>query len=516
MNLQDNTQGQDLSGDTTRTELLSGAKDSPDTLLNTNLPDTTAADLPLDSEAAGGVLGFLEQLFVAFGDYAWGMPLLILLVGGGLFFVIYSRFQPYRYLKHSIGILTGKYDDPNAPGDINHFQALSSALAATVGMGNISGVAVAIVVGGPGALFWMWMSALVGMMTKFYTCTLAVMYRGKDSSGKLQGGPMYVIREGLGEKWKPLAAFFALCGLIGCTPMFQSNQLTQIIRDKVLVPYELAEQGASFTSDAIIGLFLVGLVSLVIFGGIKRIGTVAAKLVPAMVVLYTVSVLYIVFSHFSEIPYYLGLIVSDAFTGHAVAGGAVGEVIRTGIRRAAFSNEAGIGTEALAHGAARTKEPVREGLVAMLEPVIDTLLVCTMTALAILMTGVWTDASADGVTLTAMAFSAGLPGELGVIILIICVLIFSLTTMFTYSYYGSKCLGYLIGADKQHWYNYFYIFTIWFGAVASIDAVLSLIDGMFAMMAIPTMVSAILLSPKVREASRDYFSRYRAASDKNS
>jgi alanine or glycine:cation symporter, AGCS family len=460
-------------------------------------------------ELVDSFLAFIERVFVAFGNYAWGMPLLLLLMGGGLFFVLYSRFQPYRYLKHSIGILTGKYDDPNAPGDINHFQALSSALAATVGMGNISGVAIAIVMGGPGALFWMWMSALVGMMTKFYTCTLAIMYRGKDSSGKIQGGPMYVIREGLGEKWKPLASFFALCGLIGCTPMFQSNQLTQIIRDKVLIPAELVTAGSSFFSDAIIGLVLVGLVSLVIFGGIKRIGTVASKLVPLMVVLYSVSVLYIILNNVSEVPYYFGLILNDAFTGNAVVGGAVGEVIRVGIRRAAFSNEAGIGTEALAHGAARTKEPVREGLVAMLEPVIDTLLVCTMTGLAILMTGVWTDTSADGVTLTAMAFSAGLPGGVGIVILILCVLIFSLTTMFTYSYYGTKCLGYLLGAERQHWYNYFYIFTIWFGAVASIDAVISLIDGMFAMMAIPTMVSALALSPKVREATVAYFAKYR-------
>ncbi|HAC15792.1 MAG TPA: sodium/alanine symporter, partial [Bacteroidetes bacterium] len=212
-------------------------------------------------------------------------------------------------------------------------------------------------------------------------------------------------------------------------------------------------------------------------------------------------------THFSEIPYYFNLIFTDAFTGNAVVGGAVGEVIRTGIRRAAFSNEAGIGTEALAHGAAKTNEPVREGLVAMIEPVIDTLIVCTMTGLAILMTGVWTDTSVDGVTLTAMAFSAGLPGQLGVIILIICVLIFSLTTMFTYSYYGTKCLGYLIGAERQHWYNYFYIFSIWFGSVASINAVVSLVDGAFALMAIPTMISTLLLSPKVRAASKVYFAK---------
>lgn len=452
-------------------------------------------------------LDFLETIFVAFGNYAWGTPLLILLIGGGLYFVIHSRFQPYKYFKHSIQVITGKFDDPDAPGDINHFQALSSALAATVGMGNISGVAIAISMGGPGALFWMWVSALVGMMTKFYTCTLAVMYRGTDSSGKLQGGPMYVIREGLGEKWKPLAVMFALCGLIGCTPMFQSNQLTQIIRDKLLVPYGVVDASATFTSDAIIGLFLVGLVSLVIFGGIKRIGNVAAKLVPLMVVLYSGAVLYIVFSNFSEVPAMFALIINDAFTGTAVMGGAVGEVIRTGIRRAAFSNEAGIGTEALAHGAAKTKEPVREGLVAMIEPVIDTLIVCTMTGLAILITGVWVDTSADGVTLTAMAFTEGIPGSLGLILLVICVLIFSLTTMFTYSYYGTKCLGFLLGAERQHWYNYFYIFSIWFGAVASINAVVSLVDGAFALMAIPTMTSTLLLSPKVRAAAKEYFAK---------
>jgi alanine or glycine:cation symporter, AGCS family len=455
-------------------------------------------------------LNQLELIFVTFADFAWGMPLLVLLIGGGLYFVFFSRFKPYKYIGHSIGILTGKYDDPNAPGDINHFQALSSALAATVGMGNISGVAIAITVGGPGAIFWMWVSAVVGMMTKFYTCTLAVMFRGKDSSGKLQGGPMYVIREGLGEKWKPLAAFFALCGLIGCAPMFQANQLTQIVRDLVLIPMELVSVESTFFSDSITGLVIVGIVSLVIFGGIKRIGTVASSLVPMMVVLYSLAVLYIIFDNLSMVPYYFGLIFTDAFTGNAVVGGAVGEVIRTGIRRAAFSNEAGIGTEAMAHGAARTKEPVREGLVAMLEPVIDTLIVCTMTALAILMTGVWTETGADGVTLTAMAFSAGIPGKVGLVILTICVIIFSMTTMFTYSYYGTKCLGYLAGADKQHIYNYFYIFTIWFGSIASIDSVISLIDGMFAMMAIPTMVSAFLLSPKVRQAATEYFARFDA------
>jgi len=254
------------------------------------------------------------------------------------------------------------------------------------------------------------------------------------------------------------------------------------------------------------GLLLVGLVSLVIFGGIRRIGQVAARLVPAMVVIYVFTVVYIIISNIVDIPYYFMLIVTDAFTGEAAAGGALGVVISNGIRRGAFSNEAGIGMEAMAHGAAKTREPVREGLVAMLEPAIDTLLICTMTAMALLMTGAWTDTTVDGITMTAVAFETGVP-VIGLHLLIICVFIFSITTMFTYSYYGSKCLNFLAGADKKHYYNYFYIFTIFFGAITSIDMVINLIDGMFALMAIPTMTASLLLAPKVMEATRDYFSR---------
>ncbi len=446
------------------------------------------------------------------------MPLLVLLVGGGVFFLFYSRFMPYRNFKHGIEVLSGKYEDPTAPGDINHFQALSSTLAATVGMGNISGVAIALGVGGPGAIFWMWITAIVGMATKFFTCTLAIMYRGEDTSGKIQGGPMYYITEGLGKKWKPLAIFFSVAGLIGCTPMFQSNQLTQIIRDTMLAEdgllgYNTMILADSFItetgfrlSDIIIGLVLVALVSSVIFGGIKRIGHVAARLVPLMVLIYILTVVYIIVNNIVDVPYYFWLIVTDAFTGQAAAGGAVGVVISNGIRRGAFSNEAGIGTEAMAHGAAKTREPVREGLVGMLEPAIDTLLICSMTAMALLMTGAWLDTSVDGITMTAVAFETGIP-VVGPYLLIICVLIFSITTMFTYSYYGTKCLNFLGGAHNKHYYNYFYIFAIFVGSITSIDMVINLIDGMFAMMAIPTMIGTMLLAPKVIEASKDYFRR---------
>lgn len=428
------------------------------------------------------------------------------MVGGGLYFLLFSRFVPYRYFFHAIDVLRGKYDDPDDPGDISHFEALASALAATVGMGNISGVAVAIAMGGPGAVFWMWVSAIVGMATKFFTCTLSVMYRGYDSEGHLQGGTMYIITEGLGKKWKPLAVLFAVAGLFGPLPIFQANQVTQIVRDFLLIPNGIADPNNHFNTDLISGLIILAVVSLVIFGGIKRIGKVASKMVPAMVILYVSSVMYILAVHIDVLGSYFALIVTDAFTADSVMGGAVGALIVTGVRRAAFSNEAGIGTATLAHGAAKTKEPVREGLVAMMGPFIDTLVVCTMTALAILVTGVWNSGEANGISLTASAFQEAM-GPIGVYVLMLCVLIFAFSSLFTYSYYSTKCLGFLAGAHRQKYFNYFYAAAIIFGAVATIEAVLNFTDGMFALMAIPTMTAAIILSPKVMEAAKDYFIR---------
>lgn len=436
----------------------------------------------------------------------WGMPLVILLGGGGLFFMIYSRFIPFRYFGHALNVLRGKYDDPDDPGDINHFQALASALAATIGLGNISGVAVAIASGGPGAVFWMWISAFLGITTKFFTCTLSIMYRGHDSEGKLQGGTMYMVTEGLGKKWKPLAVLFSIAGLFGALPIFQANQLTQILRDVVYVPNGLVTQEAHFAGDFITGCVILIIVSLVIFGGIKRIGRVAAKMVPGMVILYVGCSLLILGINYHAIPEYLYLIVTDAFTADAAMGGALGALIVTGFKRAAFSNEAGIGTATLAHGAAKTKEPVREGLVAMLGPAIDTLIVCTMTALVILVSGAWKTGSENGIILTASAFQDAL-GVTGPYLLVLCVLVFSFSSMFTYSYYGTKCMGFLIGADKQHYYNYFYVFSIVIAAVTTLTSVINLIDGMFATMAIPTVLTSLILAPKVLQATRDYFSR---------
>ncbi|MFH5833969.1 alanine/glycine:cation symporter family protein [Halalkalibaculum sp. DA384] len=436
----------------------------------------------------------------------WGTPLVILLAGGGLFFMIYSRFIPFRHFRHALNVLRGKYDDPDDPGDINHFQALASALAATIGLGNISGVAVAIATGGPGAVFWMWISAFLGIATKFFTCTLSIMYRGHDSEGKLQGGTMYIVTEGLGKKWKPLAVLFSIAGLFGALPIFQANQLTQILRDVIYIPNGWVTPEAHFAGDFITGVVIFFIVSLVIFGGIKRIGRVASKMVPAMVVLYVGCALLILFVNYDLVPHYLYLIVTDAFTAEAVMGGALGQLIVTGFKRAAFSNEAGIGTATLAHGAAKTKEPVREGLVAMLGPAIDTLLVCTMTALVILVSGAWQTGNENGIILTASAFQEAL-GMTGPYLLVLCVAVFAFSSLFTYSYYGTKCMGFLIGAERQHYYNYFYVGSIILGAVTTLTSVINLIDGMFAVMAIPTVVTSLILAPKVIDAARDYFSR---------
>lgn len=448
----------------------------------------------------------LENLTAAFSSFAWGLPLLILLIGGGLYLLIRSQFLPFRYLGHAIAVLRGKYDNPNDSGEISHFKALTTALSSTIGMGNIAGVALAISVGGPGAMFWMWVSAIVGMSTKYFTSTLAILYRGKDSNGDIQGGPMYFITEGLGKHWKFLAVLFSLFGMLGALPVVNVNQLKQAINDIILRPNGVE---VSFGSNLIIAIILVIVTSFVILGGIQRISRWASKMVPAMVVLYFVLVLIILGVYIEEVPKYLSLIVTDAFAADffpedkPFLGGVLGALILHGIKRGAFSNEAGLGTAPMAHGAAKTDEPVREGLVAMLGPVIDTLIVCTLTALAILVTGVWQTTTDNGVSLTASAFEQALP--YGQYLLMVCVFFFSVSSLFSYSYYGTKCLSFLIGADKKHYYNYFYILSIILAATTPFEAMINFIDGVFAFMAFPTMIATILLAPKVLKESKRYF-----------
>lgn len=433
----------------------------------------------------------------------WGYPLLIILIGSGLYFLIYLRFIPFRFLGHAIRILLGKYDNPDEPGHINHYQALSTAISATVGMGNVAGVAVAITMGGPGAIFWMWVSAFVGMATKYFTCTLAVMYRGADSDGQLQGGPMYYITEGLGKAWRPLGVFFAVACMIAMFPIFQANQLTQMIGDIILEPNGV-ETGV-FTK-AITGFIIALLMAVVVFGGVKRIGNLAGKMVPFMILLYFISVLIILVGNRTEVIPGFTLIFKDAFTGQSVMGGALGALIITGVKRAAFSNEAGMGTAPLAHGDAKTNEPVREGLVAMLGPFIDTIIVCTLTAMAIIVTGVWHASEENGITLTILAFEQGMPG-VGPYILMLCVTIFSLTTLFAFPYYGSKCFVFLFGTRYKNSYLVLSILSTIIAAVATIDVVVNLVDTLYALMAIPTLTGALMLSPKVIAATKNYFKR---------
>ncbi|MDZ4715695.1 MAG: amino acid carrier protein [Cytophagales bacterium] len=446
-------------------------------------------------------------------------PVLFLLIFGGLFFLIYSRFVHYRYFTHAIAVLRGKYHDPNDPGQITPYEALSTALASTVGMGNIAGVAAAISIGGPGALFWMWITAFVGMSTNFFTSTLSVMYRGKDSEGEIQGGPMYVIREALGKSWRPLSVLFCLCCMIGCLPIFQANQLTQAIVDiGIKSPEAKAWTFSLFgleinTLKFSIGIVLTIISGMVILGGIQRIGRWAGKMVPVMIILYFLGVATILLLNASEVPNCFWLIISDAFAannyhGEPALGGIVGGLIVAGVRRASFSNEAGIGTAPMALGASQSKEPIREGLVSMMSPAIDTLLVCTLTALAILITGAW-KSSENGVTMTALAFETSL-GEPGRYLLLVCTFFFAITSLFSYSYYGSKSLSFLIGVPASKYYNYFYLSTIVVGAVASMTDIINVIDIAYALMAVPTTLSGLVLAPKVMAAATSYFQRLKA------
>ncbi|WP_456441628.1 alanine/glycine:cation symporter family protein [Psychroserpens sp.] len=456
----------------------------------------------------------LNALSEKFSSLAWGIPLIVLLIGGGLYLLIISRFLPFRLFGHAIQVLRGAYDDPNDPGEISHFKALTTALSSTIGMGNIAGVALAISIGGPGAMFWMWISAIVGMSTKFFTSTLAIMYRGKDSNGDLQGGPMYFIQVGLGKNWKFLAIMFSVFGMLGALPVVNVNQLKQAINDIILIPNGVE---VSLISNLVIAGILVIFTSVVILGGLKRISNIASKLVPTMVILYFILVLIILVLNYTEVPKCFLMIFTDAFeadyldaeSNKDIIGGVLGALILLGIKRGAFSNEAGIGTAPMAHGAAKTDEPVREGLVAMLGPVIDTLIVCTLTALAILVTGVWETSSDSGVSLTASAFQDAMPGY-GQYLLMVCVFIFSISSLFSYAYYGTKCMSFLIGADKKYYYNYIYILSIILAATVPFSTVINFIDGIFAFMAIPTMLATIILAPRVVKEIKAYRRRIKS------
>ena len=450
-------------------------------------------------------MDLINNFFANLSNFLWGnFGVANLVIGGGIFFLFYSKLTPFRYFKHAFDILLGKYDDPNDDGQISHFQALSTALSSTVGIGNIAGVAVAISLGGPGALFWMWISAIVGMATKFFTCSLGIMFRGHDSDGELQGGPMYVIEQGMGKKFKFLSYWFSIAGLVGCLSLLQVNQLTQILSDQLIKTNP--NIASSIPLDLTIGIIIALIVSVVIFGGLQRIADVASRIVPFMVIIYMSAGLFIVFTNIELVPSIFNLIIISAFNGSSVAGGFVGTavVISQGFRRAAFSNEAGMGTEVMAIGASKNNEPIRSGLVAMIGPVIDTIIVCTITGIVILLSGDWMTGEFSGVSLTQKSFANHL-GVVGDFILIFSVATFALSTMFGYSYYGCKCASYLFGTGSKVYYRIFYVITLVLGSVLSLDLAVNIVDAMFALMAFPTMISAIYLSPHIKKEAKRYF-----------
>ena len=458
------------------------------------------------------ILNQLSDWIVAASDAVCGYPEFFLLIGGGLLLFIYSGALSLRRLPWALSALRSKQaaGSGKQAGQISSVQALMSAIAATVGMGNIAGVAIALSVGGPGTIFWMWVSAIVGMTTKFFEGTLSIMYKGRDSRGEVQGGPMYIIIHGLGERWRPLAVAFSIFGLVGTLCFMQANQLVESVTTVFTTPLGIEN---TVTLRMVMGIIMAVIVGIVILGGIKRIASIASRIVPVMVVLYLIMVLVIMALNYKAIPGVFASIFENAFSMKA-GFGAFAFVALTGARRAALVNEAGVGTASMMHGASRNTDAVREGLVAMLGPAIDSGLVCTLTAIPILIAGNYVGLSDPrGLYIALGAWGQLLPG-IGHLLLMIIVFFFAFSTMFSYSYYGQKCTNYLFGADKVNWYNYYYLIMIVVAAVIPLKTMVSIMDLAFAFMALCTMFTIIALSPRVKRLAKDYFAGDMSVLDK--
>lgn len=447
-------------------------------------------------------MGILESIENALGyavGIVWNWPVVILCLGAGLFFTVRFGFVQFRGFFHAWKVVLGKYDHPGEPGDISHLQALSAAVSGTVGLGNIAGVAVAIKMGGPGAVFWMMLIGLVGMATKFAECTLSTHFRHEMEDGELRGGPMYYIVDGLGPKWKPLAVIFAflcLCASFGGGNMFQSNQTAQVLNDYFGI------------SPLVTGLVLSGALGMVIIGGIKRIGAVAGVLVPFMCISYVLGALIICFLHIGEWGSIISMVLNDAFALKPLAGGTLGSVIIMGVRRAIFSSESGLGSAPIAHAAARTDVGIRQGVVALLEPFIDTIVVCSATSSVILLSGAW-HGDADGVSLTVQAFDYFYHG-FGSYFVSTAVVLFAFSTAISWSYYGVVSTHYLFGRKWEVHYKVIYVIAFFIGAVWKLGPVINFSDLMLGLMAVPNIITLLLLSGKVKELSTDYFDRLKA------
>lgn len=487
-----------------------------------------AEDTTPGEEGIGGILRSLDGGFganvvgpiasVLFFDIAfWDngsdgeikLPFIVVwLIAGATFFTLRFRFINIRAFRHAWVVTTGHYDDPDDPGEVTHFQALSSALSATVGLGNIAGVAVAVGVGGPGAVFWMIVAGFLGMSSKFTECTLGQMYREVGADGHILGGPMRYLKQGLGERGWPrfgraLSAIFAvMCigGSFGGGNMFQANQSYAQVAE--VLPF--FEGGWGSLAYGVILSFLVG---VVIIGGIRRIGQVAGFIVPFMCGVYLLAGMFIIVTNLEAVGPAFGEIVGQAFTPVAGFGGMLGVLI-TGFRRAAFSNEAGVGSASIAHSAAATDEPVREGVVALLEPFIDTIIVCTMTGLVVVITGAHEDATEGGVLMTSNAFATVLPWFPKVLSL--AVFLFAFSTMISWSYYGERCWTFLFGPELSIVYKVLFLCFVVLGAVLKLGNVIDFSDLMILGMSFPNILGAVILSGKVKEALDDYWARYRS------
>jgi AGCS family alanine or glycine:cation symporter len=448
--------------------------------------------------------GMLAQLTAWTGELAgllWGNYLtLIVLVGTGLYLTLRMGFIQLKGFRHSAELIGGKYSDPSHQGEVSHFQALATALSATVGTGNIAGVATAISLGGPGALFWMWVTAFVGMATKFSECTLALKFREVDPDGKVSGGPMYTLLHGLRMRRTAMAfASFALIASFGIGNMVQANSVVDGL--SYLWP-QMKEDGW------LVGTVLAVLVGLVILGGVQRIARVAGTIVPFMAVLYISAALIVLFNHIEAIPAAFTTILNHALNPWSVGGAAVGEAIRWGVARGLFSNEAGLGSSPMAHAAARTNEPVREGLVAMMEPFIDTIVICTMTGLVIVVTGAYSNApeGAVGAALTAHAFSQSL-GDGGAMVVGIGLALFAFSTIIAWSYYGDRSARFLFGERAVMPYRVVFTVLVVFGAAVPLNLVWNIADITNILMALPNLLALILLAGLVKRLKDEYLAK---------
>jgi AGCS family alanine or glycine:cation symporter len=423
--------------------------------------------------------------------------MLIFLVGTGFYLTVVLNGLQFRKLGYSLWLaLVKRKDDGDEPGDITHFQALMTALSATVGTGNIAGVATAIAAGGPGALFWMWITGLVGMATKYGEAVLAVQYRVKDHLGTMSGGPMYYIANGLGWKWLGFVfAVFASIAAFGIGNMVQSNSVADAVNATFHVPMYVT------------GIVLMILTALVILGGIKSIGKVTGTVVPVMIIFYMAGALLVLVLNIGAIPKAIALVIQEAFTPTAASGGFAGAsvmlAIRMGVARGIFSNESGLGSAPIAAAAAQTKHPVSQALVSMTQTFIDTIIVCTMTGLVLILTGAW-DSGKTGAELTTFAFQSGFAG--GKYIVTIGLMLFAYSTILGWCYYGEKSIEYIFGDKAVKPYRYAFIRFVGVGAVAKLDFVWSLSDTFNGLMAIPNLIGLLALSPVIVKETRAYFS----------